>query len=144
MTVWLSFCCTAKLYRISWIDSVSIENDNVHLYYYLHYNYNYNITIYKNELAKSWPPLLAFPTYTEYIVQHFSKVKKTPSQRIEFLTLVRMALLGPWSRMAKNFECPCSAFSQADRKIINEDINCTYKRLLTIQIRPVQQTIMTA
>ncbi len=39
------------------------------------------------------------------------------------LTLVRMALLTPWCRTAKNFECPCSAFSPADPKIESEDLD---------------------
>jgi hypothetical protein len=34
-----------------------------------------------------------------------------------------MALLAPCCRMTENVECPCSAFSPADPKIVNEDIN---------------------
>jgi hypothetical protein len=34
-----------------------------------------------------------------------------------------MALLTPLCRMAKNFECPFSAFSPADSKIVREDTN---------------------
>jgi hypothetical protein len=34
-----------------------------------------------------------------------------------------MALLAPLCRMANTFECPCSASSPADPKIVSEDTN---------------------
>ncbi len=36
-----------------------------------------------------------------------------------FLTLIKMALLAPRCRMALNMECPCSASSPADPKILS-------------------------
>jgi hypothetical protein len=37
------------------------------------------------------------------------------------LTLIKIALVTPWSRMAKNMVCLCSVFSPADPKILSED-----------------------
>jgi hypothetical protein len=39
------------------------------------------------------------------------------------LTLIKMALLTFWFRMAQNMVCPCSVFSPADSKILSEDTN---------------------